>query len=431
MSGPRRGTSIAQSIFLLVLASIVAATLVTVAITFAGPPPRPAPVQLAELAEALRDPPARRSASLKVTLQPGPPVPLSGQRPDPARDAAIARLAGGVTVRGYYEDTGRQPREVRGSFTVGRQQGAVWRTVRNAPDAHLWRWLTVTVGAMLAALAVLSAVAWWVARAISQPVVSLAAYSETARPGASPPPALARGPREVRTLGRSFAAMHARLAAHTRNRTAMLAAIAHDLGTPLSRIAFWIEQLPEGARTRAAADIDEMRAMLGDVLRFARDEQIVGSERIDLGSVLDALVDDLAVAGQPVSLVAGDRVVVEGDAGGLRRLFANVLENAVRYGGAARMSWALADNEAVVRIEDDGPGFAPDANATLFEPFVRGDPSRNRGTGGTGLGLAIVRSLAEAHGGRVTLRNRPEGGLVEVRLPLARRGETSASRGEI
>ena len=84
-----------------------------------------------------------------------------------------------------------------------------------------------------------------------------------------------------------------------------------------------------------------------------------------------------------------------------------------------------------LRIEDDGPGFAPDANATLFEPFVRGDPSRNRGTGGTGLGLAIVRSLAEAHGGRVTLRNRPEGGLVEVRLPLARRGETSASRGEI
>lgn len=145
--------------------------------------------------------------------------------------------------------------------------------------------------------------------------------------------------------------------------------------TPLSRIAFWVEQLPEEASERASA-------------------------------------------GTPVEVAAGERAVVRGDPSALRRLFANLIENAVRYGERARIGWASEPGWVETAIEDDGPGFDPARAESLFSPFFRGESSRNRATGGTGLGLAIVRSVAEAHGGEVRLENRPGGGgRVRVRLP--------------
>ena len=201
----------------------------------------------------------------------------------------------------------------------------------------------------------------------------------------------------------------------------MLAAIAHDLGTPLSRLAFWVEQLPEPARDRAVADIDEMRAMIADTLGFARDEAGERDRtRVDLPSLLDSLVEDMRVGGRSVTIEPGPRCVVRGDPRGLRRLFANLVGNAIRYGAQARLGWSVAGGEVVVVVEDEGPGIDPALAERLFEPFVRGDPSRNRATGGTGLGLAIVRAIAARHGGKVTLANRPEGGAVaRVVLPLA------------
>jgi signal transduction histidine kinase len=199
----------------------------------------------------------------------------------------------------------------------------------------------------------------------------------------------------------------------------MLAAIAHDLGTPLSRIAFWVEQLPEAARERASADIDEMREMLSATVRFVRDDRGEATHtRLDLGSLIESLADDLGAAGTPVEVDAGPRAVMRGDSSALRRLFANLIENAVRYGERARIGWTLEPGRVEAVIEDDGPGFDPARAEALFSPFVRGESSRNRATGGTGLGLAIVRSIAEAHGGQVMLENRPEGGgRVRVRLP--------------
>lgn len=144
--------------------------------------------------------------------------------------------------------------------------------------------------------------------------------------------------------------------------------------------------------------------------RFARDERHAGHVNGDLGSVLDALVDDLASAGVPVTIYYGPRVLVHGNPAGLRRLFPNLVENAGRYGRAAHVDWQVGEDAVTVRIDDDGPGFDLALGDRLFEPFVRGDPSRNRATGGTGLGLAIVRSLTEAHGGRVTLCHGKSGG---------------------
>jgi len=224
----------------------------------------------------------------------------------------------------------------------------------------------------------------------------------------------------VQELASAFEAMQERLLHQAENRSAMLGAIAHDLGTPLSRIAFWVEQLPDEARVRAEADIEEMRAMLKAALRFTRDERGgTPHERLDLGSLIESLVDDLAASSTPVETQGGPRAVVRGDPAALRRLFGNLIENAVRYGERAQLGWQLHEHGVDVLVEDAGPGFDLGRAEALFAPFVRGEASRNRETGGTGLGLAIVRSIAEAHGGTVALENREGGGgRVRVRLPV-------------
>jgi signal transduction histidine kinase len=162
-----------------------------------------------------------------------------------------------------------------------------------------------------------------------------------------------------------------------------------------------------------------MRAMIGAALRFARDDAGAHvDQRIDLGSLLESIADDMQGSGGAVTANPGPRVIVRGDPTGLRRLFANLIENAVRYGDRATLHWQVGGGHVDVLIDDHGPGFDPALAERLFEPFVRGDPSRSRETGGTGLGLAIVRSLAEVHRGTVSLERGPDGGRVRVRLPL-------------
>ena len=127
----------------------------------------------------------------------------------------------------------------------------------------------------------------------------------------------------------------------------------------------------------------------------------------------------ILVTTHPASLEAGQRAIVRGNPQALRRLFSNLVENAIRYGASAVLSWRVDGGSVEIIVRDEGPGFDPAMTDRLFEPFVRGDPSRNRETGGTGLGLAIVLSITEAHGGTVALDNGPSGGVVRVRLPLA------------
>jgi signal transduction histidine kinase len=273
---------------------------------------------------------------------------------------------------------------------------------------------------MLGAIVVLALAAWWIARAISRPLEQLAAAASRARPGSDLDELPTNGSREVRALSFAVGSMHARLSGHARGRTAMLAAIAHDLGTPLSRLAFRVEQLPEAARAKAAADIEEMRGMIATALRFARDELVEGSSaRIDLGSLIESLAEDMRDAGADVSVEPGRRAVVRGEGAALRRLFSNLVENAVRYGERAQIGWSVTAGEVEITIDDHGPGIDPAQAEALFEPFVRGETSRNRATGGTGLGLAIVRSIAERHGGAAVLENGAVGARSVVTLPLA------------
>ena len=161
--------------------------------------------------------------------------------------------------------------------------------------------------------------------------------------------------------------------------------------------------------------------MIADTLRFAREES---TEReailVDLGSLIDSLVEDMRATAAPVTITPGPRAVVRGDAGELRRAIANLIGNAIRYGGGAAVTWAVADDSVAVTVCDEGPGIDMTGAERLFEPFVRGDPSRNRATGGSGLGLAIVRSIATRHGGHATLANRTDrrGAVATIILPL-------------
>ena len=418
----RRPRSIVVPIVLLVIAAALIATTVQFTSMFSGPPPWFRPMPIARVAEALRTGQVPENArGIEVTRIDEDRFGRTDEQPSPERDAAIAALipAAAESVQGLYEIPPHDPDgDIRGSFTVGRRDGDGWILVSTAPPPTFTSWHFRRLAGMLFTLAVLSVLAWYVAGRISRPIRELAHAATRARLGARP--AIPRGgPREVRELAEAVEAMQERILQQAEGRTSMLAAIAHDLGTPLSRIAFWVEQLPEAARDRAAADIDEMRAMLGAVLRFTRDDRSREPHaRLDLGSLIESLGDDLAAAGTPVEVDLGPRVVIEGDPVALRRLFTNLVENAVRYGDRARLCWAVAAGWAEVLVEDEGPGFPAGRAEALFAPFVRGEASRNRATGGTGLGLAIVRSIAEAHGGEVLLENRDAGGgRVRVRLP--------------
>ncbi|MEP9357646.1 ATP-binding protein [Sphingomonas sp. KR3-1] len=417
--------SIVVPIVLLVIAAALIATTTQFVVMFNGPPPGPGfgPLPLTRLAEALRSGQVPPSAANKVVLTRGSADEFgrADEQPLPARDAAIARMVGVPVARihGLYQFPARDPEEdLRGSFTVALEMPDGWLIASSGQRPSFTQWHMRRLGAMLVTLAILSLLAWAVTRRISRPIRDLAGAAKRVRLGARQP-IPHKGPREVHELARALDSMQERILHEAENRSAMLGAIAHDLGTPLSRIAFWVERLPDDSRLRAEADIEEMRAMLKAALSFTRDGRDgAPHDKLDLGSLIESLVDDLYTAGSPVSVEAGPRAVVRGDSAALRRLFSNLIQNAVRYGERARLGWSLHEGKVDVLVEDDGPGFDLARAEALFAPFVRGEASRNRETGGTGLGLAIVRSIAEAHGGEVMLENRPGGGgRVRVQLP--------------
>ncbi len=229
------------------------------------------------------------------------------------------------------------------------------------------------------------------------------------------------GPREVRALASAFNDMQRRITRLVDDRTQTLAAVSHDLKTPITRLRFRIEEIGDGAaRDAIAADLDEMERMLDQTLAYLRGDR-AGEETkpVDLVAILASLVSDLADAGRKVTLAGAATAVVPGRRLSLKRAFANLIDNALKYGGAAEIEVRTGDSLEIA-IRDRGPGIAPADIERAFAPFVRLEPSRNQETGGFGLGLAIAQAIVEGHGGTLTLANHPEGGLVAtIRLPAA------------
>ncbi|MEH3120142.1 MAG: ATP-binding protein [Methylorubrum populi] len=276
----------------------------------------------------------------------------------------------------------------------------------------------------------LTLLSFWATRAITAPLAGLAAAAEAFGTAEEPPPLPGRGPEEVLALARALDRMRARVLRLLDDRTQMLAAISHDLRTPITRLRLRAEFIEdERAREMTLRDLDQMNGLVESALSYVRDGQGGKSESetalIDLASVVQTVCDGFADIGAAVSLERTRHVLVRGRTDDLQRAITNLVDNAVKYGGGARLVMGPAgpaDRPGVaVEVLDDGPGIPDAERSAMLQPFVRGDRARNLdAASGFGLGLSIVLAIVEGHGGRLRLENRPGGGLrARIELPLA------------
>jgi signal transduction histidine kinase len=254
----------------------------------------------------------------------------------------------------------------------------------------------------------------------TRPLNALADAAEDLGRNIERPPLEETGPIEVARAARAFNTMQSRLTAYIRERTALLAAMSHDLKTPITRLRLRAELLADaGLRDKFTRDLEEMEALVKATLDFLRGfEGGEASQPVDMMALLESLQADLSEMGGQVSIAGKPVKPYSGKPAALKRCL-NLLENAIKYGNAASIKIDDNDVRLEIRIQDEGPGIPESEIERVFEPFHRLDASRSRDTGGTGLGLAIARSIAEGHGGELTLENRVEGGL-EARLTLPR-----------
>jgi signal transduction histidine kinase len=268
------------------------------------------------------------------------------------------------------------------------------------------------------------ALSFWAVRRLTGPVALLAEAAERLGRDVNAPPLPEHGPDEVVRAAVAFNTMAARIRRFVQDRTFLLTAIGHDLRTPITRLKLRAEFIDDDEqRGKFMADLDELDAMVAATLVFGRDtadtEPAVAFDLVALlRTVLDDAADARPEAAERLSFAGPGRLTLKGRILALKRSFANLVGNAVKYGGGARVALTVADGLATIVIEDDGPGLPPDELERVFEPFYRVEDSRNRETGGTGLGLPISRNIVRAHGGDVVLGNRAGGGArATVTLP--------------
>ncbi len=271
---------------------------------------------------------------------------------------------------------------------------------------------------LLVTVIVLSLIA---VRWATRPLDTLAVAAEALGRNIERPPLPETGPLEVRRAARAFNTMQARLASYLRDRTRILAAMSHDLKTPITRLRLRAELLDDPQlRSKFGKDLEEMEHMVGHTLDFMRGlESDEPAQPLDVEALVRSLQADMQETGGIVEVEGAALEPYIGKPGALKRCLANLLDNAVKYGKSAHVTIQDSDRQLVFRVCDEGPGLPDTALERVFEPFYRLDASRSRDTGGTGLGLSIARSIAVSHGGTLTLSNRPQGGL-EATLALPR-----------
>ena len=271
----------------------------------------------------------------------------------------------------------------------------------------------------LMGLVVLVVSIWAIGR-VTAPLAAFAQAATALGKNLKAEPVRESGTREVRQATRAFNDMQTRLIRLIEGRTRMLAAISHDLRTPLTLLRLRAESAPECEdREKMLATINEMNGMIGSVLDLARSNASLENRRpMDLTALVESIVDDMKDAGFPVTMQPSSGVIYECYGAALKRAVTNLIDNAVKYGRTARVAICEVPTLLKIIVEDEGPGIPEHELSRVTEPFYRVEESRSREGGGAGLGLAITVSVIEAHGGELKLANRREGGLrAEVRLP--------------
>jgi signal transduction histidine kinase len=260
------------------------------------------------------------------------------------------------------------------------------------------------------------------ARRLARPISAFAAAAERFGMGAEAIPLPERGPREVRTAIRAFNRMQERLRRFIDDRTQMVAAMSHDLKTPLTRLRLRAELIRnEAQRRKMLTDMDDMTAMIESTLAFVRDDaKREAPLLVDLGALVESVCENAMDAGGSVDVTAKQGINLTCRPIAISRAVANLIDNALKYGGCARVTLDGDRDRAVVTIDDDGPGIPEEEREKVFAPFYRLEGSRNRDTGGVGLGLAVARTAAREHGGDVTLGTAESGGLrARLELPVS------------
>lgn len=337
---------------------------------------------------------------------------------------------------GEEEDEGHREREARRDTERRSGHGHEHRrfTLALAIDLGNGRWLVARTGPLapppgwagpyLVALGLtalfVSLAAVWAVRRLTRPLSALAEAADAFGRGLDGPRLAATGPSEIRRTVQAFELMRERLRRFVEDRTRMLAAIGHDLRTPLTSLRLRAEFVEdEETRQKIVETLDEMQRMVEAALAFLREEAASEPAReVELRALVESVVSDFADLGGEVDIADGPPVTLRCRPDSLRRAVRNLVGNAMRYGRRARVRIDSSPADVRILVEDEGPGIPSEMLERVFEPFVRVEGSRSRETGGIGLGLAIARTIARSHGGDVRLGNRPQGGLrAELLLP--------------
>lgn len=292
--------------------------------------------------------------------------------------------------------------------------------VEDGPRPWFWGgpWLVTLMTAFIS----ISVLGLWAARALATPLSSFAKAAENFSLDGAAEPLPERGPEEIRSVARALNRMHERIARLMSDRTRMLAAISHDLRTPITRLRLRAEFIEdEGNRKRMLVDLDQMRAMLESVLSLLRnDRKIESVTLVDIASTLQLIADQFGDMGHVVHYEGPLSATAAARPDDLHRGVTNLVENAVRFGADVTIRLGVSGTRLVIDVEDDGPGISDARKQEMLEPFVRGDDARTMDDStGFGLGLSIARAIALAHGGELSLHDRqPHGLIVRMQLPV-------------
>jgi signal transduction histidine kinase len=287
-------------------------------------------------------------------------------------------------------------------------------------------WMTTLLFAVIS----VTLLGLWAARALTAPLSSFAKAAEDFSLDGTAAPLPERGPEEIRSVARALNRMRERIGALIDDRTKMLAAISHDLRTPITRMRLRAEFIEDdGHRSRMLRDLDQMRSMLESVLSFLRnDRKLESMTLVDIATTLQLITDQFTDMGHKVVYDGPEHAMATARPDDLHRSVTNLAENAVRFGAETRLRLAVAPDLITIEVEDDGPGISDARKEVMLEPFVRGDDARNMDeASGFGLGLSIARAIVLAHGGRLSLHDRqPHGLIVRIELPARQQTQQAA-----
>jgi signal transduction histidine kinase len=359
---------------------------------------------------------ARRAfPDLTMQIEDSPP-PASGR---PLRGPITRRLAeetAGLLLRAEESAAGD-----RLAFRLADDRYLVISGAMQRPPPLLGGPVLLTISFFSVALMLLGV---WAARMLVQPLGRLASAAQRFDPALDQPPLPETGPAELRTLAAALNAMSVRVRRLVEQRTQMLAAIGHDLRTPITRMRLRVEEAQnESLRDGLVRDLSHMANMVDSALAFLRDgDSGEQATALDLASLLKSICDDWSDLGETVTFEGPDHLVVSARPDSLRRALSNVIENAVKFAGAAKATLSSRNGMALIDVLDGGPGVPVGTQDDLLKPFVRGDAARTAdGRSGFGLGLSIANGVVADHGGSLRLENRAGGGLaVQIGLPLLR-----------